>query len=292
VLVTSPRTQGQNYTIDLINIIDTSVNENPAVPSSRAITAQIILAGFNQVWRYDETGADLGTAWKDTGFNDSAWSSGPGVLGVETTLATLQFLTNISPPNATNTVLSLTNITGGGIGGTNVTIYFRTTVNLSFNPATATVTMRGYIDDGAALYINGVEHLRYNLAAGANYTNFATANLAEGVLTVSNLTGFVQGNNVIAVEVHQDSLGSSDIVWGMQLEALVPSFAAAGPTLHVTRNEITGAVTVSWSGSGTLQSTLSLQTAGTIWTPVPGNPNPFTFTPLPGQPVKFFSLAP
>jgi hypothetical protein len=109
---------------------------------------------------------------------------------------------------------------------------------------------------------------------------------------VSNLTGFVQGNNVIAVEVHQDSLGSSDVDWGMQLEALVTTFPAVGPTLHVTRNAITGAVTVSWSGTGTLRSTTNMLNAGTVWTAVPGNPNPYVFTPLVGQPVKFFSLAP
>jgi hypothetical protein len=124
-------------------------------PNSAPIKAQTVQFTFDQVWRYDQSGANLGTTWKDTGFNDSAWPLGAGVLGFETTSNTLFFLTQIAPPNGTNTVLSLTNGTGGGVSnGSNfvtVTYYFRTTVNLPFDPSAAVMTMKAYVDDGMIL---------------------------------------------------------------------------------------------------------------------------------------------
>jgi hypothetical protein len=267
---TAARVAEQNYTVVLTGVTDQSAAANPVTPNSRDITATIILFNFAKVWRYEQTGANLGTAWRASGYADGAWDSGPGILGLELSPVPLTLFTNIAGGSGTNTVLSLTNNTGGGIGGTNVTIYFRTAVSIpSFNPVAAgnSVYARSYIDDGAAIYVNGAESMRYNLTNTADYTNFATANLTEGILTVSNLTGFVQGNNVIAVEVHQDALASSDIDWGMQLEAFVLTFVPPCGPPHISINPGTGQVTIAWSGAATLQETTTLQTpsSNTIW---------------------------
>jgi hypothetical protein len=269
---TTPRTAGANYTI-VVNVVDKSAAHNPVTPNTAPIVATVILMTFDQNWRYDQTGTDLGPTWKDVGYNDSAWPSGPGVLGFETTLATLQFLTNISPPNATNTVLSLTNGTGAGLGGTNIAFYFRTTVDVTtFNPAAATLTMRGYIDDGAIIYVNGTERLRINHSNAPTYLSFANAGSTEAALVVSNLTGLVQGNNLIAVEVHQDQMASSDIDWGMQLEALVTSFGPSGPTLHTSLNG--NNLTLTWSGGGTLQRSADISSPAN-WQNIIGAASPF-----------------
>lgn len=55
---------------------------------------------LDQFWKYDQSGTDLGTAWKETGFNDSAWPSSRGVLARED---------NPSITPLTNTVLVLSN---------------------------------------------------------------------------------------------------------------------------------------------------------------------------------------
>src|SRR5262245_58258755 len=48
---------------------------------------QIIrLVEFTNVWKYDQAGQDLGTAWKDPGYDDSAWPAGAGLLGLETSV--------------------------------------------------------------------------------------------------------------------------------------------------------------------------------------------------------------
>jgi hypothetical protein len=99
---------------------------------------------------------------------------------------------------------------------------------------------------------------------------------------------------VVAVEVHQNALTSSDIAWAMQLEAIVSSFVPdLGPSLHMSRNAPNGTVTLTWLGGacgGVLRQTTNLLSANTVWTDVPGNPNgSYTFTPTPGT-QRFFSL--
>jgi hypothetical protein len=299
VLITVPGgtvTPGVNYSVRILDVYDTAATPNIISPYPTTLLLQqtVILFTFNKTWRYDQSGANLGTAWRGTFYNDSAWPSGPGILGFETTTATWQFLTNIAPPLGTNTMLALTNNLGGGInfGGTNVTItfYFRTTVDIpTFNPASAIMTLRGYIDDGAALYVNGVEQFRYNLATtSTSYTNFSTANLAEATLVVSNLTGFVQGNNVIAVEVHQDAIASSDIDWGMQLEARVTTFAPAGPRLVPSLNGNT--LTITWNGGGVFQRSSDIGSPGN-WVTIPGATSPFV-TNTTGGPLFFRVVVP
>ena len=248
----------------------------------------VIVFPLTKVWRYNQTGADLGTAWKEPAYDDTVagWSSGAGVLGFETTAATIQFLTNVAPPFGTNTVLTLVPGGGAGIGGTNVTFYFRTSVNITdFNPASAALTFRGYVDDGAIIYVNGTERLRVNYNTNAvTYTNFAVAS-TEAILTVSNITGFVQGPNVIAVEVHQDAIASSDIDFGMQLEAVVTTFVPAGPTITPGLNG--SVLTLTWPGGGTLQRSSDVGNTNN-WVNIPGAASPFVTNAV-GAP-KFFRV--
>jgi hypothetical protein len=284
-------TPGVNYSVRILDVYDTAATPNLISPYPTTLPLQqtVILFTFDKTWRYDQSGTDLGTAWKDTFYDDSAWPSGPGVLGLETTAATLTFLSGINPPTGTNTVLSLTNNTGAGLGGTNVTFYFRTAVDIpNFNPASAIMTLRGYIDDGAALYINGVERFRYNLVTNANYTRFSVANLPEATLVVSNLTGFVQGNNVIAVEVHQDAMTSTDIDWGMQLEARVTTFGPSGPRLVPSLNG--NSLTISWNGGGTFQRSSNISSPAN-WVTIPGAASPFV-TNTTGGPLFFRVVVP
>jgi hypothetical protein len=270
----APRTAGENYTV-VVNARDRSVAQNLPSPNTAPIVATVVLFSFDKTWRYDQSGTDLGGTWKDIGYVDTAWPTGAGVLGFETSAGTVTFLTGIAPPAGTNTVLSLTNGTGAGLGGTNITFYFRTTVDIgTFDPAAATLIFRGYVDDGAIVYVNGAERLRINHTNAATYLSLANAASTESALVVSNITGFVQGNNLIAVEVHQNAMDSSDVAWGLQLEALVTSFAPGGPELHITQSG--GNITITWDGPGTLQQSTDLSSPAN-WSNVPGSPtSPYT----------------
>ena len=47
----------------------------------------ITLVEYTNVWKYSATGTDLGTGWRSNSFDDSAWPSGRGILGFESTPA-------------------------------------------------------------------------------------------------------------------------------------------------------------------------------------------------------------
>jgi hypothetical protein len=76
----------------------------------------------------------------------------------------------------------------------------------------------------------------------------------------------IAGLNHIAVEVHQDAAGSSDLDWGAEIVARFN-----GPTLQILRSG--GNVTISWSGVGTLQESAN---ANGPWSNSASQTNPQT----------------
>jgi hypothetical protein len=187
-----------------------------AVPVTHA--QQIVpLISFTNVWRYDQSGTDLGTAWRTAGYNDAAWPSGRGLLGFESTPAAY--------PVPFNTTLDL--YLPGGPPGTQVTnYYFRAHFNwaLTSTPGVLLVASN-LVDDGCVVFLNGAEAARIRVPAFQNVATLATGGPPiEGQYEVTNVNPalLLSGDNVVAVEVHQASAVSGDIAWGMSLTALVP----------------------------------------------------------------------
>lgn len=105
--------------------------------------------------------------------------------------------------------------------------YFNRTFTLAKNPSSSDVFTLNYtIDDGFVIYVNGVEAARYNMPSGTPGYNTAATTYAEGnpdagsVKLSSSL--FKKGTNYIAVEVHNNSTSSSDIMWDAELLMTVP----------------------------------------------------------------------
>jgi hypothetical protein len=172
-------------------------------PAVRA--ADTILVPTAATWKYLDNGSDQGTAWRAASFNDSTWSSGPAQLGYgdgdEAT--TLSF-----GPDANNKF---------------ITTYFRRAFSVA-NPSLFTgVTLRLMRDDGAVVYLNGVEVWRTNMPTGS--VGFLTpASVAIGgadestfVQTTISPSLLVTGTNVLAIELHQSGGTSSDISFDLQL---------------------------------------------------------------------------
>ncbi|MBI4663576.1 MAG: DNRLRE domain-containing protein [Verrucomicrobia bacterium] len=168
-------------------------------------------------WRYENTGKDLGTAWKDKGYNDSAWPEGAPLLALETGAVA----------DTIRTPLKRQSPTGQGI----ITDYFRTRFTLTSDPTKAKLSIRHVVDDGFVLYLNGTEVYRFSMPAGTvTATTAATSheNAYAGPFDIP-VTALVTGENVLAAEVHQTDTGSSDVVFGLELIATVPAGAAPPP---------------------------------------------------------------
>lgn len=175
---------------------------------------------LDATWRYTNIRTNLGTAWREVAYDDtqSPWEGGAALLGLETSVP-------FPYPAQMTTPLVLTNTTAGEGALTpprqTVTYYFRTHFNFDADTFGASLMVFAYIDDGATFYLNGKEANRVRMPANPTYITLASATppLVEGVVDVINLpyTNLVRGDNVLAVEVHQITETSSDIVMGLVL---------------------------------------------------------------------------
>jgi hypothetical protein len=178
----------------------------PATTLGATPAALATVLGADAPWRYLDTGVDPGPSWAAPGFDDSSWRVGVGQFGYgdgdEATVV------GFGPDPARKYPVT----------------WFRTTFTID-DPATiASLTLALVRDDGAAVHVNGVEVHRTNLQTGPlGPTTRATVNV-EGAAerawnTVTLPTSvLVAGTNTIAVSVHQQWLGSSDLSFQARLE--------------------------------------------------------------------------
>jgi hypothetical protein len=160
------------------------------------------LIEMTNAWRYHTNAAFNDTSWTAPGFNDVAWPSGLALLYNETAAL----------PAPKSTLLAL--------GRT--TYYFRTRFNLAGSPAGASLKISTVLDDGAVFYLNGQEMFRQGMLDGpVGYSTFASPGVGDAAFTGPFIvpgSALLGGDNVLAVEVHQSSATSSDVVFGLTLE--------------------------------------------------------------------------
>ena len=139
----------------------------------------------------------------------------------------------------------------GGDGTTELsaiptTALFRTAFTLDADPTTATLRLRCQIDDGAIVYLNGVEALRLNLPAGpidADTLAAAEIDSAEETLLELPASALVRGENLLAVELHQAGAPDADLRFGCALSATVRAVASS-PALAL--QEVSAAGDAPW----------------------------------------------
>jgi hypothetical protein len=276
----TPRTVGQNYTLTITGLRDDAVARNLIVPNPTTtnLYQTVAVLPFGTTWRFDTNGADLGTAWSAPAYNDSAWPSAGALLGFEPDAATQTALYNQGLNTNNMTLWQLMRPDGTP----NVTYYLRTTMPaVAFSLAGATVTLRHVVDDGAVIYLNGVDSFRFNITNNpVLYTDFASATPGEGVIRTATITNLPCGQPVVvAAELHQVNATSTDVLFGAEILVTAQNFTpctTGGATLHIVNNG-DGTVTLSWTGGG---GTLQQSTDLTNWTPAANQANPQTFTPV------------
>jgi hypothetical protein len=166
---------------------------------------QVVLVPTGSTWKYLDNGTDLGSAWRQPAFNDSAWLAGPAQLGYgdrdETTVV------GYGPDRKKKYINT----------------YFRHSFDVPDPSQYRGLKLRLLRDDGAIVYINGAEIVRSNIPSGkVNYLTRASSNVTgsdedkfyEFFVDPRRL---VVGTNVLAVEVHQSSATSSDLSFDLEL---------------------------------------------------------------------------
>ena len=164
------------------------------------------------VWKYDDAGIDRGVEWRAAGYDDAAWASGPGELGYGEA--------------GLGSVLSW----GPSASSRHLTTYFRKKVSISELERFTGVRFGVRRDDGAVVYVNGVEVFRTGLPAAPAVVSYGTR--ASGDVNGANETTYfsvvlptsvlVDGENTIAVEVHQFSPTSTDLRFDLTLGGIHP----------------------------------------------------------------------
>ena len=169
-------------------------------------TTLIPLSG---TWNYLDTGVDPGVSWTSLAFNDATWKNGPAELGYG--------------DGDETTVVSF----GPDVNNRYITTWFRKIVNVSNPSAFSSINLSFVYDDGAVVYVNGAEVYRINMPVGP--ITPATFAVAAADYSPENFTipvgTLVAGNNIIAVEMHQANLTSSDISFALQMTAQVDTTA-------------------------------------------------------------------
>lgn len=165
--------------------------------------ANVPLLPLEAEWRCNQTANLDGTDWKAPGYADSDWPAGPGLLGIESSSL---------PAPGLQTPLDLGRIT----------YYFRTHFLVETNLDGFELNLTTVLDDGAIVYLNGERLLSIGMdIATPSYDTRASRSVgnASREYFTAPVAGLVEGENVLAVEVHQTSSNSSDLVWGLAIEA-------------------------------------------------------------------------
>ncbi len=177
----------------------------------------VIPAG--STWRYQVGDAPAG--WRELDFDDSAWGEGPAPLGFG-----LEVATPLAPGAITH--------------------YFRRRFTASEVAGVSDLLLHLRRDDGAVVYLNGAELTRSNMPAGAVSGVTPADSAAGGVDPLRYYKApvpgdaLLEGDNVLAVEVHQRAADSDDLVFDLDMRPFDPS--APLPTLHASVR------TVTWGG--------------------------------------------
>lgn len=176
-----------------------------APTASSSPTGNVISLG--STWLYSDVGTFPGSSWNTVGFNDSTWKSGNGEFGYG--------------DGDESTVINY----GASTTNRYPAYYFRKKFNITNKSQVTQLNLGIKRDDGAVVYLNGSEVFRTNMPAGTiQHTTLASnadddgEDVIQSTIPVSLL---VNGENVIAVEVHQATVDSSDLSFDLELNAVL-----------------------------------------------------------------------
>jgi hypothetical protein len=164
--------------------------------------------------------AQEGTGWNAKDYDDSNWSgSGSGLLWADT-----------RGPNELvgplNTQMDIDQSTGYPF----ITYYFRSHFAATNVDKLSSLFLSAFVDDGLVVYLNGAQVWRVRVPFGATANSLASGYGCDGDATCAEettvsgaaLANLVEGDNVLAVEVHNYNARSGDVTFGLALGLVQP----------------------------------------------------------------------
>ena len=181
------------------------------IGSDAAPDPELISRGAD--WKYSADRAEPSGSWDGQPYDDSGWKSWPAPIGFgDGDEATVLTAAEAGPGDDRTTA-----------------VYFRREFQVADPSAITSLTLNLQRDDGAVVYLNGSEVARSNIGLGAvAYSTLASNATNENAyyqidLPNAALMQLQTGSNVLAVEVHQSSLTSSDLSFDLDLIATLSS---------------------------------------------------------------------
>ena len=168
------------------------------------VTETVSLLPIGSTWRFNQTSNLDGVPWFATNYSDTAWPRGPALLAVEDC--------DCLPAPGIQTPLALGRIT----------YYFRGGFVVDTNLAGFTLNIRTVVDDGAVVYLNGTELFRVGMPTGTvTYSSLANRTAGNGSFEffTAPISRVHEGTNTLAVEVHQVNSTSTDVAFGLSIDA-------------------------------------------------------------------------
>jgi len=183
-----------------VSAYDAAVNESGQSSPVSATTHESGSSGTISVidagdpWKYLKGGSDPGSGWNNVFFDHSFWLEGPTGIGFG--------------DGDDATVLS-------DMQNNYLTVYTRKTFQLTDTSSITAMTLNIDYDDGFVAYINGHEVARSNISGTPSYDSPASGWNEAGTPVVFDLTVYrnilLPGTNVLAIEVHNAEISSSDL---------------------------------------------------------------------------------
>jgi hypothetical protein len=189
--------------------------------TTAAEAAQRPLVSRGSSWRYvlgTKEASVPSDAWRRIAFDDSNWSRGPTPIGYGSVAEAGRIVTPLPPSDL-----------GGYLG-----VYLRHSFNVPDPELISQLSLALIVDDGAIVWINGVELGRINVAPGDAAFDATAIEAQEGQLleVMTNATSLlVAGDNILAVHLFNADSDSSDIAIQASLVGWIdnrPPFLTAG----------------------------------------------------------------
>jgi len=159
------------------------------------------LVPMGSSWKFYDGSAIPSANWNTNAYSDVPWSVGIAQFGYG--------------GKGEKTLIGY----GGNASNKYTTAYFRKTISINNLSSKTDFSLTMLVDDGAAVYVNGQEVGRYFLPTGALAFNTlaTTFNNGDRVTFAVPLNLLKEGENVIAVEVHQINVTSSDLIFDLEM---------------------------------------------------------------------------